>query len=325
MFNDEFKYQYTSVPIAVFSRDHKANSIKSNIESLSHHHREFEILYVIDGEAIYYIDTQEYKIEKGDIVIVQPYLIHRATILASKNFSHCCLCFDLKIINDEPLKTGFEGGMITTNSIIKNTDECASVMCRYVVDAHNAVVNKNNGWELNSIGNLSLFFSKLKEAGLITESGTERQKKNFCYSIIKYIDSNYNQNITSNHASKALFMNNSYFCRKFKDNFGYCFQKYIEIYRIEKAKILLKTTSLPIYEIALSVGFHDFSYFSKIFKKSENITPSQYRKAYLLFENFWYNFFVLLKPSLTKSLYHCIIIKVNIKKRGTLWIRFRLI
>lgn len=285
MFNDEFKYQYTSLPIAVFSRDHKANLVKADIESLSHHHREFEILYVIDGEAIYYIDTKEYKIKKGDIVIVPPYHIHRATILANKNFSHCCLCFDLKIINDEALRTGFEEGTITTEPVICGDNQSASSISGYIMDAHSSVVAKKTGWELNVMGNLSLFFSKLKETGLIWENSTERRKKNFCYSIIKYIDSNYNQTITSNDAAKALFMNNSYFCRKFKDNFGYCFQKYIEIYRIEKAKILLKTTALPICEIALSIGFNDFSYFSKIFKKSENCTPSQYRKASLITES----------------------------------------
>lgn len=280
MFNDEFKYQYTSIPIAVFSRNHKAGTIKTDIESLSHHHREFEILYVIDGEAIYYIDTKEYRIKKGDIVIVQPYLIHRATILADKNFSHCCLCFDLKIINDESLRTGFEGGIITVNPIIKNDESYSFFVSRFVIDAYSAAVNKKSGWELNAIGNLSLFFSKLKETGLICETNAEKRKKNFCYRIINYIDSNYNQNITSNHAAKALYMNNSYFCRKFKDNFGYCFQKYIETYRVEKAKILLKTTLLPISEIALTVGFSDFSYFSKVFKKSESVTPSQYRKTF---------------------------------------------
>lgn len=285
MFNDEFKYQYTSIPVAVFSRDHKANTVKTDIESLSHHHREFEILYVIDGEAIYYIDTKEYRIKKGDIVIVEPYLIHRATILASRDFSHRCICFDLKIVNDDSLKKGLESGMISINPVIKTNDVNVSALSDYVVNAHKAVTDKLPGWELSVSGNLSLFFSKLKENGLIKEAGAERQRKNFCYKIISYIDSNYNLNITSNHAAKALFMNNSYFCRKFKDNFGYCFQKYIETYRIEKAKILLKTTSLPICEIAVSVGFHDFSYFSKIFKKSENYTPSQYRKVISMYED----------------------------------------
>ena len=277
MFNDEFKFQYTSIPIAVTSRNHTAGSIENNIESLSHHHREIEILYVIDGEAIYYIDTKEYKIKKGNIVIVLPYLIHRATIFANKSFSHCCICFDLKLINDDFLREGFEEGTITVNPILSISD-ISTLMSQYILEAHKAVLNKSSGWELDAIGNLSLFFSKLKGYNLITEKSPETKAKNFCYRVISYIDANYNQSITSNDAAKALFMNNSYFCRKFKDNFGYCFQKYIETYRIEKAKTLLKTTTLPVSEIALTVGFNDFSYFSKIFKRSENSTPSQYRK-----------------------------------------------
>lgn len=278
MFNDEFKSQYTTIPFAVFSREHKVDASKSNIESLFHHHKEFEILYVMEGEAIYYIDSNEYRIQKGDIVIVQPYIIHRATILADKSFSHCCLCFDLKIIYDRPLQEGFEDGTIKVTPIIKSGDPYSRELGSCILNAFYARNNRRDGWELAVIGNLSLFFSMLKEHNKIGKSQI-KNKTNFCHRIIRYIDSNYNQNITSNDAARVLFMNNSYFCRKFKDNFGYCFQRYLEAYRMEKAKISLRMTLLPVSEIALSVGFNDFSYFSKVFKRREKCTPSEYRKA----------------------------------------------
>lgn len=281
MFNDEFKFQYTTIPVAIFERNYKANTLKNNIESLSHHHRELEILYVLDGEAVYYINSAEYRIQKGDIVIVAPYLIHRATILANRDFCHKCLCFDLKLINDQKLRASLEDGTFSVKPIISHTHEKTSELGNYVVNSFSACTHKYEGWELNVIGNLSLFFSLLKQTGMITEIGEENDRKNFSYRVINFIDNNYTQNISSNDAAKALFMNGSYFCRKFKDNFGYCFQKYIEAYRIEKAKILLKVTNLAVSEIALAVGFTDFSYFSKIFRMHEKCTPSEYRKKNL--------------------------------------------
>ena len=278
MFNDEFKFQYTSIPVAVFERNYKANTMKNNIESLSHHHRELEVLYVLEGEAVYYIDSLEYRIQKGDIVIVAPYLIHRATILASKDFSHKCLCFDLKLINDKKLRESLENGTFSVKPIISHTDRNSHELGNYVVNSFLAANEKYDGWELNVIGNLSLFFSRLKQSCMIAEKSEEKERESFCYRVISYIDNNYTQNISSSDAAKALFMNNSYFCRKFKDNFGYCFQKYIEAYRIEKAKILLKVTNLAVSEIALAVGFSDFSYFSKVFKMHQKCTPSNYRR-----------------------------------------------
>ncbi len=282
MFNDEFKFQYTTIPVAVFERNYKANTMKNNIESLSHHHRELEVLYVLEGEAVYYINSAEYQIQKGDIVIVAPYLIHRATILANKDFCHKCLCLDLSLIYDKKLKTSLENGTFSVKPIISHTHKKASELGNYVVNSFFAASDKKDGWELSVIGNLSLFFSLLKQTGMITEIGEEKDRKNFSYRVINFIDSNYTQNISSGDAAKALFMNNSYFCRKFKENFGFCFQKYMETYRIEKAKILLRITTLPISEIAIAVGVTDFSYFSKIFKMHQKCTPSEYRKKNLL-------------------------------------------
>jgi len=278
MFNDEFKYRYTTIPFAIMARNHRANTMKSNLETLSHHHREFEILYVLDGEASYHINTKEYRIQKGDIVMINPYLIHRATIYADKNFEHRCLCFDLKLLYDQEMNTNFESGTYSVSPVINHAEPYSAELGEYVVNAYDNCCYKNEGWELSVIGNMSLFFSKLKKFNLITQNTLERTKKNFCYQVINYIDTNYQQNITSVHAATALFMNNSYFCRKFKKNFGFCFQKYIEVYRVEKAKILLKTTDSPISEIAVTIGFNNFSYFCKVFKENQQCTPSQYRK-----------------------------------------------
>ena len=47
--------------------------------------------------------------------------------------------------------------------------------------------------------------------------------------------------------------------------------------RIEKAKLLLETTDIPIKEIVEMLGFYDAAYFYKVFEKSTSLTPKQYR------------------------------------------------
>ena len=94
-----------------------------------------------------------------------------------------------------------------------------------------------------------------------------------------YIISNYSSGITSRDAAEALYMDYSHFCRLFKKNFGSCFTDYVLAYRLEKAKVYLKTSSLSVIEVAFRVGFNNCSYFCKAFKEHYGITPLAYRKA----------------------------------------------
>jgi len=65
--------------------------------------------------------------------------------------------------------------------------------------------------------------------------------------------------------------------RLFKKFTGYSPYEYLMNYRINESKKLLKTTNLPIYQIADRVGFNSSSHYIKIFKKNEEVTPLQFR------------------------------------------------
>lgn len=274
MFRDEFKSRYTTIPFAVYHGNYK----NEKIESISHQHKEIELLTILDGSATFYIDSVAYDVEKGDILIISPYSLHNATIYPDKSFSHFCLCFDLNIIYDKSLNSELEDGSLIIYPLIKHTEKSAYKLSEYIVAAFHACDEMKNGWEFNAIGNMSLLFSVLKEGNYIFKSSANKKNKNFCKNTMDFIDKNYNKNITSSDAAEALFINNSYFCRTFKKNFGNCFQKYLCAYRIEKSTILLKTTDMSISEISEKVGFNSFCYFSKLFKEIYNCSPSEYRK-----------------------------------------------
>ena len=63
-----------------------------------------------------------------------------------------------------------------------------------------------------------------------------------------------------------------------KENLKVNFSDYIASLRIQRAKELLRDESLSIQEIAEIVGYNDYFYFTKVFKKVEGISPSKYRK-----------------------------------------------
>jgi len=95
--------------------------------------------------------------------------------------------------------------------------------------------------------------------------------------IVRYIKKNRNRNITSRDICRHFSCSRSYMSSEFNKYTGKSIREYINELRIEDAKLLLKTSSLSVTEIALSVGFTDSNYFSGIFKKNAGLSPLKYK------------------------------------------------
>ena len=96
--------------------------------------------------------------------------------------------------------------------------------------------------------------------------------------ILLYVDSHYTENLTIAEASRVLFMNPNYIGQLFKKEMGITFVQYVTQKRLEDAKQLLTSTDMLVADIAAAVGFNDYFYFCKIFKKNLQMTPMQYRQ-----------------------------------------------
>lgn len=96
--------------------------------------------------------------------------------------------------------------------------------------------------------------------------------------IEKYIEENLDKKLSLTDIAESIHMNKSYISRMFKEKAGENLFDYINKRKIEKAKQLIKNNELRMYEIALNVGMEDTAYFSRVFKKYEGISPSEYQK-----------------------------------------------
>lgn len=95
--------------------------------------------------------------------------------------------------------------------------------------------------------------------------------------INQYIHDHYNEDIGRNKIAGEFFLTPEYLSKLYKRKTGIVLKTYINNYRIEKAKELLQSSDKSISEIALAVGFDNFSYFSTLFKKSTGISPKDYK------------------------------------------------
>lgn len=74
-----------------------------------------------------------------------------------------------------------------------------------------------------------------------------------------------------------LHLSESYLSRIFKEECGVGIHGYISSLRVERAASLLEKTTLPLQKIAMNVGFSSSDHFSRVFKRSKGVSPSEYR------------------------------------------------
>lgn len=93
-----------------------------------------------------------------------------------------------------------------------------------------------------------------------------------------YVSQHCMQDITLKSTAKAFFLNPSYLSRLFSQKENITFTDYLNQQRIKIAMQLLRTTELSVEQIAERIGFTDYRYFEKVFKKYSAMSPCKYRK-----------------------------------------------
>ncbi|WP_282192654.1 helix-turn-helix transcriptional regulator [Romboutsia ilealis] len=95
---------------------------------------------------------------------------------------------------------------------------------------------------------------------------------------VEYSIKNFDSPISIDSICNELNINKSYFCKIFKSETGYTFTNFLNIFRVEKSKKLLKNSNMSLLDVAVSVGFNSQNYYSSVFKKITNKTPLEYKQ-----------------------------------------------
>ena len=94
-----------------------------------------------------------------------------------------------------------------------------------------------------------------------------------------YVDNNYQKDLTRDFVASLFYINSSYLSQAFKKKTGEKFIDYLNHTRIEKAKELLVTTNLKVYQVSKTVGYENPKYFFRVFKKKTGMTPERYQNT----------------------------------------------
>jgi len=99
--------------------------------------------------------------------------------------------------------------------------------------------------------------------------------------VYEYLEKNYDKEITLDAVADKLNISRSYLSTYFKEKTGDYFVDYVNLVRINKAKVLLLEPDIRIQDAAQSAGYQNINSFNRMFKKLTGFTPSEFRKSKL--------------------------------------------
>lgn len=145
------------------------------------------------------------------------------------------------------------------------------------------IIEHKEAAPLHLIGHLYLFLDYLTRSAVTSKSQNKRKNNSSHYYIseaIKFIELNYQKDISVEDIAENCGLNRNYFGKKFKEEFGKTPQEFLMQYRMTKATELLEHSQLSIGEISCAVGYNDQFHFSRAFKNTYGISPRQWRDKY---------------------------------------------
>lgn len=112
----------------------------------------------------------------------------------------------------------------------------------------------------------------------IAEQEASKKQHDVVHAAKKYILEHIQDTFYVEDIANAVHINPQYLMRLFKKEEGISILEFITEERIALAKEILSTTDIPINRVADSVGYGNYSYFTKLFKRSTGLTPTEYRE-----------------------------------------------
>jgi len=250
-----------------------------------HFHPYYEILYLLQGERIYFINDTVYTAQAGDLVIVNPHDLHQTSSSEAPGFERILINFKHEFIHarlgpGDPQLLPFAQGSRLVRFPLKEQP----AVDRLIRDMLAECTERGEGYEAYVRSSL------MKLLVLIHRQLRREDEEPPHYAhpmhekiseIAAFLNSHYQDELTLEQVSKQFYISPSYLSRIFKKITGFHFREYLLVIRVREAQRMLLESQHKILSISELVGFRHISHFNTTFKKITGISPLQYRKRQL--------------------------------------------
>ncbi|MBN2064130.1 MAG: helix-turn-helix transcriptional regulator [Sedimentisphaerales bacterium] len=229
------------------------------------------ILHLYNYSGLVRINSREYQFAPGDITCIQGGSVYSYS--SAEPGKHWCVHF-----YDMP--TGTDKGIEIPEFIPLGINSLfLAEQIKHISTLFNTMGTNTNTVLMNLEARYRLKALLLSVSILLTgQKRGSRSKGSFTWDkILNWIDDNLSEPISTAELAKMANLTANTFSQKFKKQYNVTISQYILRKRIDKARSLLTTTTLTIYEVGAAVGIADPQYFNKQFHKVTGVSPSRYR------------------------------------------------
>ena len=242
--------------------------------SIPHAHNYTELFYIIGGDGQFLIDDEKFPVRAHQLVIVNPNIMHTELSYEARPLEYIVLGIEGLEISIPGTNEGryciytFSGSNKVLNcmqSILREMQEREQehqMVCQAYMDILVVQLMRNTSTSMTQVAD---------------SSPTNRQ----CAMVRRYIDNHYKEQLTLDLLAAEANVNKYYLAHAYKQVYGISPINHMIARRVQEAKRLLIETDLSLSQISVILGFSSPSYFSQRFRKSEGISPVDYRKSNL--------------------------------------------
>jgi AraC-like DNA-binding protein len=237
-----------------------------------HHNASYtEIIFIQEGRGEFTFEGEHSSGREGDLIIFNPFRKNEGKSSISDPIKGISLRFSNLHIN------GKNKGCLndTTDIPIIHLQEEKVEISNYLKAILNEYQIRSDGYQdiISSILQTII----IKVIRLSRKSG-HPSISSVCLVVKKYIEDNFNQELTLNELANLVFVSPYHLAHVFKEEVGVPPIQYLIHCRIEEAKRLLMDSNLSVREIASIIGYENANYFNLLFKKMTGKPPGKYRK-----------------------------------------------
>jgi len=240
--------------------------------SVPHTHNHLELFYIVGGKGQFLIQDQLYPVSVNNLVIINPNVTHTEVGLNAQPLEYI-------VLGIEGIELAASEGSNGQFNILDYFESVEVSGC--LRNILREMEQKNPGYEDVCQAYMEILIIRLmRNTALAVPTEPQMISGNRqCTAVKRYIDLHFKEALTLEQLAEDAHMNKYSLSHAFKREYGTSPINYMITRRIEESKYLLAETDLSMSQIAQLLGFSSLSYFSQVFRRTQAVSPMEYRQS----------------------------------------------
>ncbi|WP_342506633.1 AraC family transcriptional regulator [Sporosarcina sp. FSL K6-2383] len=272
-----------------FKKFNESSEDFSQWESLFqlHRHDVLEVLVFLNGECKFFCEGKTYSLRRGDVVVIPPYAVHKATVKHMDSYERIIVSVSEQLMDDflsssPSMKENIVNQKTQSSHVLHLHEKKLQDVHFLLNEINHKIINEEENFPFTInyqlFQALQILFDPTSSMPNLSNNNKLDQR---FVSILEYIELHLTEpDLSLDKVSTHFHLNKYYFSHYFKKNMNLPFYRYVSLKRLSFAVTMIKQNQLPIEEVALKCGFLDYSSFYRLFKKEYNLSPKKLQMEY---------------------------------------------